>query len=958
MAAEAETEGRAGGHAPVIVGIGASAGGFDALRRLLSNLADDGLAYVIVQHLAAEQTDRFLHTLAEHTKRPVTLIQAGLEPQAGSIYLAPAHALVEIAQGRFLLAKRTEPPRPLLPIDYFLYSLASGPDGPGIGVVLSGMGSDGIAGLREIKAGGGIAIAQDPTTAEYDSMPRAAIEAGLADLVLSPERIGRELPRLAARLFHRGPRPRRGDALNVPEEGLSPVFERLRAQAGVDFSSYKLGTIRRRLQRRMVLNKVDTLERYVRLLEESPSELKDLYQDLLINVTRFFRDPASFDALQTHVFPKLLANRRFDDPLRLWVPGCSTGEEAFSVAIALLELLGDRAGSYQVQVFATDLSESAVGVARAGLYPHSITEQISPERLRRFFTTTDGGYRMAKSVRDLCIFTRHDLTRDPPFSHLDLVMCRNVLIYLGTALQKRVISVLHYGLKPEGYLVLGSAESVGPRGDLFRVVDKRHSIYVRKEGGHAAPTFPPRHGADFAPGPRRGRAASTSDVVAGQADRLMLERFAPPAVIVDANANIVQTRGQTGHFLQLAPGEANLNVLRMAREGLLYALRTGLHQARAGEGPVRKEGLRVRYNGDEAQVAVEIVPLGSAPAEGRHYLVLFEETPPAATLQTAPPPPADGKESVHVNELQVELAGTRSYLQSMIQDLEAANEELQSANEEVLSSNEELQSTNEELDTAKEELQSTNEELHTLNEELQGRNEELARVNSDLVNLLGSMQTAIVMVDNDLRIRRFTPTAEKVLNLIASDLGRPIGHIKPNIDCPDLEQLIRRAIAEVTTVEREVRGREQGWYHLRIRSYKDYDNRIDGAVLSLLDIERLKTHERDAAIARQLAEELLQAVGTPLALVGAEGHVRALNHAFAGLLGIPATEAVGRPLDELLPEEWDGPQLRELLAKRPRRGGGRQIAIAADGDGGRPRRLSVRRVETADDHLLLLSLLE
>jgi len=396
----------------------------------------------------------------------------------------------------------------------------------------------------------------------------------------------------------------------------------------------------------------------------------------------------------------------------------------------------------------------------------------------------------------------------------------------------------------------------------------------------------------------------------------------------------------------------------MAREGLLYALRTGLHQARTSERPVRKEGLRVRYNGEEAQVAVEIVPLGGAAAESRHYLVLLQETRPAAKVETAPPPPADAAESAQVTELQVELAGTRSYLQAMIQDLEAANEELQSANEEVLSSNEELQSTNEELDTAKEELQSTNEELHTLNEELQGRNEELGRLNSDLVNLLGSMQTAVVMVDNDLRIRRFTPTAEKVLNLIPGDVGRPIGQIKPNIDCPELEQLIRRAIAEVTTVEREVRGREQGWYHLRIRSYKDHDNRIDGAVLSLLDIERLKAYEREAALARQLAEEVLQTVGTPLALVGGEGRLRALNHAFAGLLGLSTSEAVGRPLDELVPEEWDGPQLRELLAKRPRRRGGRQIAIPTDGDGGRTRRLSVRRVEAADDYLLLLTVLE
>ena len=946
--------------APVLVGIGASAGGFDALTRLLSHLHGDELAYVVVQHLAADQTDRFLHTLADHSKRPVALVQAGLRPEAGSIYLAPAHSLVEIAQGRFLVSKRTTPPRPLLPIDYFLYSLANGPDGPGIGVLLSGMGTDGIAGLREIKAAGGIVIAQDPETAEYEAMPRAAIEAGLADLVLSPEQIAEELPRLADQLVLRGLRPRRaGDEADVAEDRLDPVFELLRSHAGVDFSSYKLGTIRRRLQRRMVLNKLDSVERYVRLLRESPSELRELYQDLLINVTRFFREPASFEALQEEVFPKLLAQRRFDDPLRIWVPGCSTGEEAFSVAIALLEHLGERASSYQIQIFATDLSESAVGVARAGLYAESISDQVSPERLQRFFIPTDGGYRMAKPVRDLCIFTRHDLTRDPPFSYLDLVMCRNVLIYLGTSLQKRVVSILHYGLKPEGFLVLGSAESVGLRGDLFRVVDKRHSIYAKKAGIQPAPLSFTR-GYTMEPGAPRRRAPTAADAAAEQADRVLIERFAPPAVIVDAHFNIVQTRGQTGHFLELAPGEANLNVLRMAREGLLYGLRTALHEAQKGEQTVRKEGLRVRVDGSQRVVTLEVAPLGGGPAEGRHYLILFSEAAPAeataaAAEQPAPPLPSDEEHAARFADLQDELAGTRTYLQSMIQDLEAANEELQSANEEVLSSNEELQSTNEELDTAKEELQSTNEELHTLNEELEGRNEELAGANNDLTNLLASLQTAIVMVDNELRVRRFTPMAERVLNLMPSDVGRPIGHIKPNVDCPELEELIGRVIAETTAVEREVRDNDGRWYQLRIRSYKDHDNRIYGAVLLLSDIEQVKASERVAAYARQLADEVLQAVEQPLALVGADGRLRAANHPFARLFGLRGEEAIGRRLEELAPKEWEGARLRELLAKRSRRRP-QAIVIPGDGNGGKPRRLVARRIDIEGDEAVLLAI--
>jgi two-component system CheB/CheR fusion protein len=597
-------------------------------------------------------------------------------------------------------------------------------------------------------------------------------------------------------------------------------------------------------------------------------------------------------------------------------------------------------------------------VARAGLYPESVAEQLSPERLRRFFSPTDGGFRMTKPVRDLCIFTRHDLTRDPPFSHLDLIMCRNVLIYLGTNLQKRIISVLHYGLEPEGFLVLGSAESVGSRGDLFRLVDKRQSIYAKRGGSHpAAPTFLREHGAG--PGSlvaRRAGVIATADQAASHADRLLLDRFAPPAVVVDPRFDIVQTRGQTGHFLELPTGEANLNVLRMAREGLLHGLRAALHEARQGDKTVRKEGLRVRVEGDLREVTVEVVPVGSGAADGRHYLVLFEE-PGAPGVAVAPPrpavppsPPQEGEEAALVDELRDELAGTRSYLQSMIQDLEAANEELQSANEEILSSNEELQSTNEELDTAKEELQSTNEELHTLNEELQGRNEELGRANSDLTNLLSSLQMAVVMVDNDLRIRRLTPAAERMLNILPTDVGRPVGHIKPNFDCPDLDQLIRAAIDEVSTVERQVRGPEDRWFQLRIRSYKDADHRIDGAVLTLFDIDQMKAHERDAKSARRLAEELLHGAQQPLAVLGSDLRLLSANRPFAQALAVPLEGAVGRRFEDLAPPGWDGGKVRELLGKRRR--GPREIELPPDG--GSSRRLAARRLQVEGDEVIFL----
>jgi two-component system CheB/CheR fusion protein len=936
-----------------VVGIGASAGGAEALSRLLPRVPEEGFAYVIVPHLPLDHGERFTTEVVEHTSLPVVTIESGTAIQPGNVYLAPAQTLVGLADGRFFTARRADPPIPPLPVDHFLHSLAASEHGPGIAVLLSGVSSDGIAGLREIKAAGGYTLVQDPATARYDSLPQAAIQGGLADLVLPPERMAGEFPLLVERDDSPVQAPASRRALD-DDELLAGIFDRLKAHSGVDFSSYKPGTVRRRLHRRMVLNRIDDPHLYARLLDENVVEVKELFQDLLIHVTHFFRDPASFDAVQEHVFARLLAERRVDDPLRFWVPGCSTGEEAYSLAMSLLEFLGERAATYPIQIFATDLSESAVAIARAGLYPLTIAEQVAPERLARFFVATESGYRIAKPVRDLCIFTKHDLTRDPPFSHLDLVMCRNVLIYLGPTLQKRVISVLHYSLESGGFLVLGSAESIGARGDLFRAVDKRHSIYSKKGSGVA--TLPgDHHGV--------GMLAAAGNRVAGipaagraevEADRLLLERYAPPGVLVDSGYNIVQTRGQTGNFLELAPGEASLNVLRMAREGLLYGLRTALQHARHSDQPVRKDGLQVRRRGEVHTVDVEVVPIGG-PAESRHYLIVFEERQAAASR---PAPPQGGvpelaagtlvahplAEDDHVRELQEELAGTRNYLQAMVQDLEAANEELQSANEEILSSNEELQSTNEELDTAKEELQSTNEELHTLNEELQGRNDDLARANADLTNLLGSIQLAVVMVDASLRIRRFTPAAERVLNLIATDVGRPIGHIKPNIECPDLEKLIARVIENVETFEGQVQGVGGNTYLLRIRSYKDLENRIDGAVLSLLDVGEVKAQTDAAVRSRRVAEGALRAWPQPIAVLRANG-IEAANRQFLGLFGLAAAEAYSGTLEALASGREDLAQLRRLVEERAEQRGEARFEHVFPGVGRRA--VLLRRVDEA-----------
>jgi two-component system CheB/CheR fusion protein len=631
----------------------------------------------------------------------------------------------------------------------------------------------------------------------------------------------------------------------------------------------------------------------------------NLYRDLLIHVTRFFREPQSFDAMARTVFPALLEDRDPDQPIRAWVSGCASGEEAYSLAIALLEFLARQKPAARVQIFATDVSESAVEHARAGVYPMSIEADVSPDRLRRFFTRIDGSYRVSKMIRDMCVFARQDLTKDPPFSRLDLILCRNVLIYMDLPLQRKLLSVFHYALNSNGFLVLGQAETVGAQATLFSLVDKKFRVHrKRATSGALLPTLPPEYPSAI-PAARKLRSElpPPEKVLQAEVNRIINDRFAPPGVVVDSDLQIVQFRGQTGMFLEPAPGEASLSLLKMAREGLLHGMRAALNAARKARGPARKTGLQVRTGRNWVKVDLEVIPLA---ASGRmHYLVLFDEqgrrvpSGREATKEETAALERRGGGS-QLSFLRRELAASREYLQSIIQELEAANEELQSANEEILSSNEELQSTNEELDTAKEELQSTNEELNTLNEELHARNEELSRVNSDLVNLLASVQISIVIVGADLRIRRFTPMAEKVLNLIPADIDRSIAHINPNIQGASLEHLIAECIDTIAPIEREVQDRQGRWYALRVRPYRTVENKIDGAVLALFDIDAPKRHEGSVRSATELAEALMLASPTPMALLDSTARFHSANRAFVDLFRLPADGYHGRLLQDLL----------------------------------------------------------
>jgi two-component system, chemotaxis family, CheB/CheR fusion protein len=890
-----------------VVGIGASAGGLEACSQLLEQIpSDTGMAFVLVQHLSPKHVSALPTLLGSSTRMAVEQVTEGVRLGPNRVFIIPPDTQMALSDGSLHLRPRPEGRSQHTPIDHFFSSLARDCGERAIAVILSGTASDGAQGVRDIKAAGGIAIAQDPATAHYGGMPHAAIATGLVDIIASPSEIAHHLVEISRHAYIAPVVATPAEDAEPGAEDLQRIFTLLRGAKGVDFSLYKPPTIRRRIQRRMALNKIDDMETYIAHLKDNISEVDALYHDILIQVTHFFREPEALEALTKDIFPILFASRPPDLPARIWVPGCATGEEVYSIAIGLIEFLDKHAAGTPIQIFGTDVSEAAIEYARTGLYPQSIAEHVSAERLRRFFTPGDGSYRIAKKVRDLCIFARQDLSRDPPFSRLDLIVCRNVLIYLGAPLQKKLMTVFHYALRPTGFLVLGKAETVGPNTDLFTIVNKKHRIYSRKHKDlSTAALFAseiPVHRESEVPRPVPQERANS---VLSQASQALLERYAPPGVVVSSNMQIVQFRGQTGPYLEPAPGNASLNLLKMAREGLLYGLRTALHAARKRGVPVRKDGLRVKSNGGFHLVSIEVFPLGSMDQE-RHYLIAFHEgeretAAAAAAARASKARPSASKNERQVVRLQQELAASRDYLQSMIQDLEAANEELQSANEEILSSNEELQSTNEELDTAKEELQSINEELNTVNEELHGRNEELSRVNSDLVNLLSNVHLAIVMVSADLRIRRFTPIAEKVLNLIPGDIGRPIGNIQPNFDFQDLQQTIAEVIDTVTLHQRDVQDRQGHWYQVVIRPYKNMMNQIDGAVLALYDIDSARRKEQPPA--HDVFSQMAQLVPYAMALIDKDLRVMRANEAFERHFGRDG-KTPGKPIAELGDKSW------------------------------------------------------
>jgi two-component system, chemotaxis family, CheB/CheR fusion protein len=845
----------------LIVAIGASAGGVEAATELMSALdPDTGMAFVVVQHLDPKHQSILTELLAKRTSMPVEEVTDGIRVQPNHVYVIPPNASMSISDHTLRLRPREESRGIHMSVDQFMRSLAEEQGNHAIGVILSGSGSDGTLGMAEIQAQGGVTFAQDEATAKYEGMPRSVTAAGYVDYVLPPKGIALELARIARHPYVSQEADSAAPAIPIESSGLTSVFQLLRRSTGVDFSHYRQTTILRRIQRRMVVHKIEKLEEYVKYIQTNPSEIKSLYQDLLINVTSFFRNPKVFDALKAEVLPEILGHRNPEATIRVWTPGCASGEETYSVAIALLEFLGDRVAQTPIQFFGTDVSETSIAKARSGVYPENIQGDVSPERLRRFFTKVEGGYRISKGIRDMCIFAQHNVLNDPPFSQMDLICCRNLLIYLEPMLQNKVISLFHYAARPGGYLVLGTSEGIGTASNLFTTVDRSHKIFLKKTTAVRQPvSFSLNHPADRAEhGSVRfptKQPESTLNYLEAQKefDRRLLSQYSPAAVFVNEDLEIVHTRGNVSRYLKLAPGRASLSILKMVREGMLLDLRNAISRAKKENVPIRRSNVQIRAldsgNGErdgrgsrrsqgDRRIRIEVVPISVGNLKELYFMIVFHDdsSEPARSREAQGGKVERESEaaSARIAKLEQELAATKEYLQSVIETQEATNEELQSANEEILSSNEELQSTNEELETAKEELQSANEELTTVNDELRNRNIEITQVNNDLTNLFGSIDIAVVMIGSDLTIRRFTPEAQKYLGLIPTDVGRPLLNINPNIEIPDFRSLVLQVMSNLRPVEKELKDKKGGMHQLQILPYRTADNKIDGAVITIV----------------------------------------------------------------------------------------------------------------------------
>ena len=917
-----------------VVGIGASAGGLEAVSALLRRTTIDGAAFVVVQHLAPNQTSMLTELLGRASILAVQTVEDGVVIEKNHVYVTPPNAVLALDGTSIRLLTPAGGARPEMPIDAFFRSLADNRGVKAMGVVLSGTGTDGTFGLASIKAAGGITFVQDLASAKFDGMPRSAHESGAADFCLTPEGIADEILRVSSH-------PYTMEAAAAPrfQEFIGTLSKLLKTSFGIDLSHYKPKTIERRIQRRMAVHRIERNDAYLRLCQTDPKELSDLHKDLLINVTSFFRDKEPFAVLHDEIIPRALEGKTETNALRIWVPGCSSGEEAYSIAMIVLEVLDERGVNLPVQIFGTDLDADAVQQARRGVYPHNIIADVSPERLRRFFIKSeDGHYQIIRRVRDMVVFSVQNISRDPPFSRLDLITCRNLLMYLQPAIQKKVLRILHYSLRPAGFLMLGHSESVGDSAELFGLIDRGNRIYAAK---HVSLATPIELGTNI-------RVAATHERqpyfgarpilnLAHLADRKILEHYAPPGVVINENLDIVYFRGASDRYLTQPSGVATHNILRLARPELHSSLKTSIERALSTNAVVSTAAY-IKCDGGLLAFTLIVQPLLDPESNARCVLVLFKEgLDSQSTTRSAVPAPFSESDLEATHALSQELALTKEYLQSTIEEIERTNEDLQSANEELQSSNEELQSSNEELETSQEELQSTNEELITLNEELQSRMQELSGANDDLHNLLLGVDRAIVIVGLDLRIRRFTQTAEKLLDLLPTDIGRSATQLNSFLGGFGIEKLIAESIDTLATIERKVHATDGKWYGLRILPYRTLDLMIRGAVISVVDIDLSQRRTDLAAAIDEFAAEGLAAIQHPLMILDGSQAVIWVNELYYQTFQLTPQEIIGTRLAKIGTGAWSDPELEKRIAHTMQTGApfrGHALMLELDGVAG------------------------
>jgi two-component system CheB/CheR fusion protein len=880
-----------------VVGIGASAGGFAALKTFFAHVPpDSGLSFVVVVHLSPDHESHLAELLQPHVSIPIEQVNEATVLEPNHVYVIPPNANINTIDTHLRLTKLEER-RHRAPIDNFFRTLAETHDGHAVAVILTGSGSDGSVGITDIKANAGLVIVQDPREAEYDGMPHSAVATGLADFVLPVAEIPQTILRFDRTDPHL-PQPKDGEEVSSGEQALmQKLFAQLRARTDRDFSRYKRSTIMRRVARRMQLNYLESLPSYIDRLRTRPEEARALADDLLITVTHFFRDPAVFERLENEVVPRLFEKKSAPETVRAWSVGCATGEEAYSLAMLLLEQAERQESPPQIQVFASDLHTRALEKAREGLYAADITKDVSPERLKRFFQQENGGYRIRKEVRDLVVFASHNLLSDPPFSRLDLICCRNLLIYLERDVHRDVIELFHYALNPDGALVLGSAESLEAT-DLFLVEDKKLCIF-RKRNVPAPeprlPVFPLTKGR--MPGEDGVRTTLPAEPLAyRRLHQHMVEQNSLPSLLIGPDNKIVHLSDRAGRYLIHPGGEPTASVLKLARPELRFELQALLNAAREKRQPVDSHAIEVQFNGQARPVVLHVRPALETVRYG-FALILFEEQEPTAPDQPTPEAttPSDWMKE-RIAHLETELTVSRQRHQALVEEYETNQEEMKASSEEMQSTNEELHSTMEELETSKEELQSINEELQTVNQQNRQRLEEMSQLSSDLQNLLAATDIATLFLDRELRILRYMPKLGELFNMRVSDVGRSIFDLKHRLVYGELRGDAEAVIGSLMPVEREVQDDHGRWYVARVRAYRSVEDRIEGVVITFVDIDTRKRAEEGLRASEERLRRILNIEVVGVLTLDQSGTLIDGNEAFLKMSGYSLAEIASRKL--------------------------------------------------------------